>query len=58
MTFLSLSSREVPLPAWVTTVLDLLAAGLIVAGVAMIFVPAAFIVAGVLVGWISWQAAA
>lgn len=46
------------MPAWVTTVLDLLAAGLIVAGVAMIFVPAAFIVAGVLVGWVSWQAAA
>ena len=46
------------MPSWLTTLLDVVAAGLIVAGVAMIFVPAALIVAGVLVGWISWQAAA
>lgn len=45
------------MPGWVTTILDVVAAALIVAGVAMIFVPAAFIVAGVLVGWASWQAA-
>jgi hypothetical protein len=45
-------------PSWLTTVLDVVAAGLIVAGVALIFAPAALIVAGVLLGFISWQAAA
>jgi hypothetical protein len=45
------------MPGWVTTILDVVAAALIVAGVAMIFVPAAFIVAGLLVGLASWQAA-
>lgn len=44
------------MPDWATTLLDLAAAGLIVAGVALIFAPAAFITAGVLLGVMSWQA--
>lgn len=44
------------MPEWLTTLLDLAAAGLVVAGVALIFAPAAFIVAGVLLGLVSWRA--
>jgi len=39
----------------VTTALDVVAAILIVAGVAFIFAPAALIVAGLLLGLISWR---
>lgn len=38
-----------------TTLVDVAGAGLIVAGVALIFVPAAFIVAGVALLAISWN---
>ncbi|WP_202129076.1 hypothetical protein [Pseudarthrobacter sp. ATCC 49987] len=44
------------MPAWLTTVLDLLGAALIVAGIAMVFVPAAFAVAGAACLAISWRA--
>lgn len=38
-----------------TTILDALAALLIVAGVALVSIPAALIVAGLAVGLVSWQ---
>lgn len=41
-----------------TTVADLVAVGLIVAGVALVWVPAALVVAGLLLGAASWRAAA
>lgn len=42
--------------AWITTALDLVGAGLVVAGVALLSVPAAFIVAGAALLAISWRA--
>jgi hypothetical protein len=44
------------MPAWLTTILDLLGAALIVAGIAMVFVPAALAVAGLACLAISWRA--
>lgn len=41
---------------WLTTALDLCGASLIVAGVALIWVPAAFLVAGAGLLLISWRA--
>jgi hypothetical protein len=41
-------------PDWLTTVLELAAVALIVAGVALIFIPAAFIVGGLALGAISY----
>lgn len=41
----------------VTTLMDVLGVGLIVAGVAVVFWPAALVVAGVAVLVASWQAA-
>lgn len=41
-----------------TTVADLVAVGLVVAGVALVWVPAALVVAGLLLGAASWRAAA
>lgn len=41
----------------VTTILDVLAAALIVAGCVLVSVPLALIVAGCLVGFISWRQA-
>ena len=38
---------------WVTTVLELAGIGLIVAGAALVFLPAAFVLAGVGLLWIS-----
>lgn len=38
-----------------TTVLDLAGAGLVVAGVALVYVPAAFVVAGAGVLLVSWR---
>ncbi len=40
----------------VTTALDLAGAGLIVAGIALVWVPAAFVAAGVGLLLISWRA--
>lgn len=40
-----------------TTLADVLAVALVVAGVACLSVPGALIVAGVLVGFLSWRAA-
>ena len=39
----------------VTTALDVVAAGLIIAGVYLVFPPLALIVAGLLLGLISWR---
>lgn len=41
--------------AWLTTVLDVLGAVLVVAGVALVYVPAALAVAGVACLAISWR---
>ena len=41
---------------WVTTVLDVAGAALIVTGIALVFVPAALAVAGVACLAISWRA--
>ena len=42
--------------AWVTTILDVVGAALIVAGIALVFVPAALAVAGLACLAISWRA--
>jgi hypothetical protein len=43
--------------AWLTTLLDLAGAALIVTGLALVFVPAAFVTAGAACLLISWRAA-
>lgn len=40
-----------------TSVTELVAAGLVVAGVALLFIPAALMVAGILLGVFSWRMA-
>lgn len=42
--------------AWLTTILDVLGAGLIVTGIALVYVPAALAVAGLACLAISWRA--
>jgi hypothetical protein len=44
------------MPAWLTTLFDLLGAALIVTGIALVFVPAALAVAGAACLLISWKA--
>lgn len=41
---------------WVTTVIDIAGAALIVTGIALVFVPAALVVSGVACLAISWRA--
>lgn len=45
------------MPAWLTTLFDLLGAALIVAAVALVYVPAALAVAGLGCLAVSWKAA-
>lgn len=45
------------MPAWLTTLFDLLGAALIVTGLALVFVPLAFVAAGAACLLISWRAA-
>lgn len=44
------------MPGWLTTILDLFGAALIVAGIALVYVPAAFAVAGLACLAVSWKA--
>lgn len=44
------------MPAWLTTILDVFGAALIVTGLALVFVPAAFVTAGAACLLISWRA--